>query len=336
MLLEPSLLAKPPIRHWDFSSYLLTGVFILPVHKLHPQIVNKGQWRAQIIPSEAKASLSLSPGAQEISSLSCTAGHWPQQARSSVAKPGRFRCWNREGFSATGIDLDNTTGTFYTMLKSYIARVFLQALLYRYTPPALLQAPLFDAGVLGQKVLCWLSSLHLVASPGRVLSCWVFDVRIDSLGAWLCISFEHLTCKKVRAFPGRSYMARPLHLIPFSACVHLPRLYYLYFHPAKRGAAFSITNSLSSSLVPPCSGSLTLEQALKGKKKKDRTFLQKAISWLAIFFLFPSIWQEIFMSEQILLPPNQPSFSWICTAVTQFVSLLLQKVPWRHKTQHHD
>lgn len=105
-------------------------------------------------------------------------------------------------------------------------------------------------------------------------------------------------------------MARPLHLIPFSACVHLPRLYYLYFYPAERGAAFSITNSLSSSLVPPCSGSLTLEQALKGKKKKktERSYKKQFLGW-PFFFLFPSIWQEIFMSEQILLPPNQPSFS---------------------------
>lgn len=335
MLLEPSLLARPLIRHWDFSSYLLTGVFILPVHKLWPQILNKGQWRAQIIPSEAKASLSLSPAAQEISSLHCVAGHWPQQARSSIAKPGRFRCWNREGFSATGIDLDNTTGTFYTILKSYIAPACSYRRCCTGTPHLLFSKHHFLMLENWDGRCCAGFPLHLVASPGCVLSCWVFDVHIDCLGAWLCISFEHLTCKKVRAFPGRSYMARPLHLIPFSACVHLPRLYYLYFHPAERGAAFSITNSLSSSLVPPCSGSHT-RACIKGKKKKRQNVPTKSNFLAGHFFLFPSIWQEIFMSEQILLPPNQPSFSWICTAVTQFVSLLLRKLPWRHKTQHHD
>lgn len=104
-------------------------------------------------------------------------------------------------------------------------------------------------------------------------------------------------------------MARPLHLIPFSACVHLPRLYYLYFYPAERGAAFSITNSLSSSLVPPCSGSLTLEQALKGKKKKDRTFLQKAISWLAIFFFYSHQYgrRYLCLNKSFSLPINPVS-----------------------------
>jgi len=64
----------------------------------------------------------------------------------------------------------------------------------------------------------------------------------------------------------------------------------------------------------------------KGKKKikerkRDSTFLQKAISWLAAFFLLPSIWQEIFLSEQTL--PTHPALPILHRSRAVCISLLL-------------
>lgn len=122
----PSFLAKPLIRYWDFSSYLLTSEFIF----LHQSASSSAKYsrsdecqqRTQIISSKAEGSLSPSLegkalGVQEMFPVGTECHHAGHSRPKQRCQSRQMRVQKRPDLSPTNVTLEDTTDTSYATLK---------------------------------------------------------------------------------------------------------------------------------------------------------------------------------------------------------------------------